>query len=368
LRSRRLLDLPKYRYGVGFCLWLTCNAQCAHCLTNSSPRAREAIDLDVVKRCLDEAGALGITGYQVTGGEPTIYMKKLTDLFAHGHALGMICAMTTNAWFASTPERARDIFGELAGLGLECVRVSTDTYHDPYIPFDRVLTAVEVALDMGLDTAVELTLVRKNPALGETFKALQRYVPRLKVFTNGTLPTGTGAGLPQEVFLTRAVGEFRTAGCVQAKSLFVDTDGRAYYCCNYPRALPGSEPLDTSLYCVGNVYEHSLAEIFENMQRSSISGILFEKGPNGLLELLRSRYGEAEVDALHQPQQRYCGLCHFCYSVAGNPALIPLIAEATGAPGHPDYAPDVATTVAAKRSLNLSRESHRQKSALPVVQ
>ena len=35
-------EAPHYRYGIGFCLWLTCNAECGHCLTNSSPRARES--------------------------------------------------------------------------------------------------------------------------------------------------------------------------------------------------------------------------------------------------------------------------------------------------------------------------------------
>ena len=361
-------EAAHYRYGIGFCLWLTCNAECGHCLTNSSPRARESLDVEVVKRCLREAAQMGIQGFQVTGGEPTIFMKKLTDIFGEGKSLGMSAAMTTNAYFASSKERALSVFGQLAELGLDCVRISTDTYHDPYIPFERVLTAVEASVELGLLTAVELTLVRKNPALGDVFKALQRFVPQVRIYTNGTLPTGAAQMLPEEVFLTRSVSEFRGAGCAQAKSLFIDTDGGAYYCCNYPRGLPGGERADVSLYCVGNVYRDSIAGVMENMKRSPVSRILVEKGPNGLLELLRESYGSEEVDRLHKPQPRYCGLCDFCYSVAGNPDLIPLIAEASGAAGHPEYA-DLPAAVAQKRSLSLSRsDAGRRRLSLPVVQ
>jgi hypothetical protein len=53
--------------------------------------------------------------------------------------------------------------------------------------------------------------------------------------------------------------------------------------------------------------------------------------------------------------------------VAGNPELIPRIAEATGAEGHPDYQPDLDAAVAAKLASAAARAEKRGRGLLPVV-
>jgi MoaA/NifB/PqqE/SkfB family radical SAM enzyme len=364
--SEVLAEVAKYRYGIGFSLWLTCNAQCAHCCTNSSPHSKEMLDLEVAKRCLTEAADLGVRSYQVTGGEPTVFMPKLLDFFRHGQQLGMSGAITSNGYFADTEARCRKVLTSLVDLGLATLRLSTDTYHEPYIPFERVLRAMDVALDMGIETSIEVTIVRRDARQAEVFEAINRYVARgVRLYTSGTLPTGTANGLPDEVFLTRSVSEMRNLGCAQAKSLFIDTDGRAYFCCNFPRPAPGAEPLDTSLYNVGNVYEHSIHQIYYNMATSPISARLSETGPDGVLQALRADHGDELIDRLHQPKLRYCGICDFCYSVISNPGLVPLAARSLGTEGHPDYGSDPEAVIAAKEHALALRPV--RSSALRVV-
>jgi MoaA/NifB/PqqE/SkfB family radical SAM enzyme len=354
-------ELVKYKFGIGFSLWLTCNAQCAHCCTNSSPRAKEALDFDVALRCLDQAGALGVRGFQVTGGEPTVFLNKLLDFFRRGQSLGMDGAITSNAFFADSPRRAKKVLQALKDAGLINFRISTDTYHDPYIPFERVLRALDTALELGIESAVEVTMVRRDPGQAKVFEELNRYTSRgVRLYMSGTLPSGTANNLPEEVFLTRSVSEMRNVGCSQAKSLFIDVDGRAYYCCNFPRAKPGAPPLDTSLYCVGNVHQDSLLDIYTNIATSKMSAILTESGPEGLLKELRQVYGEREIDQLHRPKLRYCGICDFCYSVASNPNLIPLLARTVGTTGHPDFGPTPDLAIAAKEAMLAQNPPRRE--------
>jgi MoaA/NifB/PqqE/SkfB family radical SAM enzyme len=313
------------RYPLSFIPWKTCNAECAHCITISGPKAREHLSIDVIKRCLKEAAELGIKGYQFSGGEPTLFLDKLLDLLEFGKALGMEAGITTNASFARNPERAYQVMRQLADAGLTAVRVSTDKFHDPFIPFERVLMAIEAGLACKLETSVEVILVRKDTNLGEVFKALQKYPA--KILTGTLVPQGRAKSLPMGLFLTYSYHQIKQFCCPQASTVFVDSDGQTYFCCNYPRPAPG-ESLDTSAYVIGNVYEDSLETILERVDTNPVSRVLAERGPQGVIEWLESKFGEEKISRLFRSQQRYYGLCDFCHTILSHHQLIPLIREA----------------------------------------
>ena len=72
-----------------------CNLACAHCYSSSGPSARGELDPALLRRCLDDARALGYRDLAVSGGEPLLY-RGLADLLKQARDLGMHTAVTTN--------------------------------------------------------------------------------------------------------------------------------------------------------------------------------------------------------------------------------------------------------------------------------
>jgi MoaA/NifB/PqqE/SkfB family radical SAM enzyme len=80
---------------------------------------RQALDLDLLTACLDDAAALGYRQLEVSGGEPLLY-DQLADLLTHARALGMLTSVTSNGMLA-TAER----WGRIAPL-IDLAAISID--------------------------------------------------------------------------------------------------------------------------------------------------------------------------------------------------------------------------------------------------
>ena len=102
-----------------------CNLACGHCYTSSGPGATDALGLEVLSGCLDDAFALGYRQLAVSGGEPLLY-ADLAGLLAKARALGMLTTMTTNGMLATEGR-----FGPLAPL-LDLVAISIDGTPDEH--------------------------------------------------------------------------------------------------------------------------------------------------------------------------------------------------------------------------------------------
>ncbi|HSR99566.1 MAG TPA: radical SAM protein [Kofleriaceae bacterium] len=96
-----------------------CNLACAHCYSSSGPTFRQALDLDLLSSCLEDAVALGYRQLAVSGGEPLLY-DRLGELLARARALGMLTSLTSNGMLA-TAER----WGKLAPL-VDVIAISID--------------------------------------------------------------------------------------------------------------------------------------------------------------------------------------------------------------------------------------------------
>jgi MoaA/NifB/PqqE/SkfB family radical SAM enzyme len=84
-------------------LWIytnyDCNLSCTYCLANSTPRTpRHEIELDAVRRLVDEAAALGFHCVYFTGGEPML-LDSIYDMLAYASAR-IPTTLLTNAMLA----------------------------------------------------------------------------------------------------------------------------------------------------------------------------------------------------------------------------------------------------------------------------
>lgn len=139
-----------------------CNLACAHCYTSSGPKVREALALERLTACIDDAVALGYQQLAVSGGEPLLY-PALLELLQHARSRGMLTTLTTNGMLATA-----DRFGPLAPL-LDVVAISIDGIpadHDEIRrcqgAFARTVANLEVVRASGVAFGFIFTLTQHN--------------------------------------------------------------------------------------------------------------------------------------------------------------------------------------------------------------
>ncbi|MGC8916621.1 MAG: methyltransferase domain-containing protein [Thermoanaerobaculum sp.] len=158
-------------------MWLhannSCNLSCAHCLVSSGPRGERGLSAGVLQKAMEEALALGVERFYITGGEPflrpdlpELVGKMLTNPVAE-------VIILTNATLFAGPRR-----GMLAGLPRDRVRfqVSLDgarpETNDPIRgkgSFEAALQGLRVLVGEGfqvsLTTVVTETNLEELPAI-----------------------------------------------------------------------------------------------------------------------------------------------------------------------------------------------------------
>jgi len=143
---------------------LRCNLACAHCYSASEPVARLEVDIDTLRRAVDDACQLGYRTMAVSGGEPLLY-RDLAKLTAHAHAAGLTVTVTTNAMLV-----ARRLESMLGTVDVWAVSVdgSPDTHNrmrgSPRA-FDAMVAGLEALRRAGVSFGVVHTLVEAG--LGE---------------------------------------------------------------------------------------------------------------------------------------------------------------------------------------------------------
>ncbi len=105
----------------------SCNLSCSHCLVSSSPRGDKGLPTAFWQRQIDEAAALGVERFYITGGEPFVRpdLPELIRLITDTHAIELII-LTNATLFAGPRKTLLD--------GLDSVRVKFQVSLDGSIP------------------------------------------------------------------------------------------------------------------------------------------------------------------------------------------------------------------------------------------
>lgn len=316
----------KLCYNVALSYSLACNARCAHCSVWADPRSKLKLGLNKAIECIKDAAEFGINVIALTGGEPTVYLKDLYAFMGYGREhFGMKYTMTTNSYWARTPERAREVVQCLVERGLIHIRMSADSYHQQYIPLERVVNAVEAGLACGVTTRVDVVMRRRDAESVKIWNTFKKYPVELGV--QALAPKGRALdNYDEKDFPTTSLQAIRLGSCRQAGEILVHSDGYVSLCCNVERDTTGApKNKEVSPFTLGNIHRERLATILERNERSPISRIIRYEGPYGIYKLLMHYF----KDDLEIPlQARYPNPCVLCDDLLSSPELIPYIARA----------------------------------------
>ena len=279
-----------------------CTAECDHCCVGSSPRATSSLTTERIHGLIDEATRVGSFERIVfTGGECFLLGRELDALIAHAHVLGFDTRVISNGYWAVNERAARERVAALQAAGLDEMMLSTGTFHQRFVPVQRVVHAARAAVAAGIPARIAV----------EDCDQSEIDDASLRMDLAEALDAGMLA-ISHDAWITDAGGRGTTAlthdrlhasgraeisgGCPSAlMTLSVTPDAQLVACCGFPlEELPGLR--------IGSVAERPLDEVIRDAPNDMLKMFLHVAGPAGI----------AEFVARHEPG----------YTLPGNPASI----------------------------------------------
>ena len=121
-----------------------CVASCAHCASAGIPGNTDVLSVETAERFLDElTKRWGPPGWILSGGEPMLCPERVGELARLGASRGAKPRLSTNGFWARTPESAQHEIHGLTASGITHFWISTDSFHAEFVPVERVHILIE---------------------------------------------------------------------------------------------------------------------------------------------------------------------------------------------------------------------------------
>lgn len=302
-------------FRVGLLITKRCNISCSHCWFNSGPELYETMKLYEAKYFIDEASKIqSVEWISFTGGEPFLYYKMLRDLIKYANKKSLFTECVTNCFWANSDKETEEKLKVLVDAGLEVINISTDDFHQRYIPFINVYNCYSVAKKLGLKIVILCTIF-KNCTLNikEISKRLNdddiHIIGRKKeksqisalALENEFLPIGRGIDLPKTEWVFNK-GRIEGPCKIVLRDIGIDPSGNVLPCCSAAGLI--------RKFILGNVKEKSLIKIMEEARETPLFRILSKLGPIGVYNLM-----------MHNRKKDFINRCHVCYEVLNDPKI-----------------------------------------------
>jgi len=299
----------KYWSFAGLMLTYWCNARCASCYLCCGPHRREEMSVEEALGYWESLAAASPTGCRVhlTGGEPFGDWDRLLELCrrAKAQGLGPLEKIETNAFWATDAGLVKARLEELDRCGMGKLVISTDPYHQEFVPMHRVRLAARVAGEVLGEHRVQ---VRWRDWLKDGFdtdglppsrrvELFARYAAGGRDRFNGRAVVELTRGQPFKPLEALADNPCDER-LLRSRHVHIDPQGRL---------MPGT----CSGIVLGHADRESVGDIWRGLADDyasrPVTGTLASGGPVRLAKL-------AEATGF-VPQAGYAGKCHLCWDV-----------------------------------------------------
>ena len=289
-----------------------CNIGCRHCIYDCQPFSTEKLSRSVIKDLIRQAAMLNsVKSIVFTGGEAFLEYSSLIESIALCEELGLEAAAVTNGYWALTVQTARQKLRELKGL--KTLNVSTDSFHQEFIPADKIRNIIESCRELGIKCVVRISYLNDPVSeIGTIKKQLTGLEGLYTIVAIPVAPFGRAAALIE----TCSIYAYDPNGisCCGADDPVIDVNGDVKFC-------PGglfSHP-ENSLLKVGNIYDETLEEIKKSANLNPIIQMLRLRGPGGLVQLVRNQAVKEEIPFILSQIEEARDLCSLCKYVLTDP-------------------------------------------------
>ena len=318
---QRVLPLKLQRWrSAGILLTYRCNAECADCYESSSPRNRAILPVEDARLYLRELKKLGMTGRELhfAGGEPFFDYKHLLQCLEAAREEGMLPLgkLETNAFWCKSERMARERLAEIKSFGVLELLVSSDEFHQEFVPIEAVQRAERIGREILGEKAVR---VNRQEFLDHPIDMMKLPAEeRMEVFrevlqTQSWRLVGRAAKtlshLVEKYPKERFAGDHCAWKLLGKRTIHIDPYGNVF-----PSICVG--------IIIGNAKRQPLSEMCESYEYRDhpLVKTLAERGPLPLLEVHIRRLKqklplleEAIRHGLAEDKDGYVSKCHLCF-------------------------------------------------------
>ena len=253
-----------------------CNLRCKHCAASRITPRENKLNPAVLRRFSEEADALGLCQYVLSGGEPLLF-PDLPEVFEAMMPNRFHISMSTNGHFM-TPEKAV----ELKKMGLDKVKISLDDF-DPELhdlnrgkagSYEKALNAMKYCKDADISVVVQTVVTHQNCRTDRTIK-MAEFAEKMGYSLDVIIARATGQWEGKhEVLIDQKDADFLWEVHQKYPVLHRDTFPAfgMHVGCGCVKALLHVTPYGDVLPCVfihvsiGNIFEEPLADIIKRGQ------------------------------------------------------------------------------------------------------
>jgi MoaA/NifB/PqqE/SkfB family radical SAM enzyme len=216
----------------------------------------------------------------LTGGEPFSNLNLLRAVMEYAAEKKFYISLVTNGFWGTSQEKAVQLLKSLPQICF--LSISTDIYHQEFIPLENVKNVIRAATGCDIPFYVSvITENREDPEYRRIHAELRELVDDPdKIRTGITFPVGRAADMKDDLKFCMS-SEPCPEVCQAASSPVIFPDGRVYGCIGPLIDLKDEQPL-----YLGNLREHTVAEIFDRAETNTVLHALRLWGPARLHALL----------------------------------------------------------------------------------
>jgi organic radical activating enzyme len=317
--TERFVELPFLR-NVGLMMTYKCQVTCPHCIVQAGPHRKEEMTLDDACNWVRQIAAYRhgyIKVVALTGGEPFYNLDNLRIISNCVQDSGLLTSVVTNAFWASTPEKALAVLKELPAIRI--LSISTDIYHQVAIPLTWVKNAAQAAEACGIAYSISVcTENEQEKGYLAIIDKLLEFTSRELILTAIALPVGRALQkLNKAKYSTTA--EVPVSACATGGSPVIFPDGRVIGCIGPVIDLDSLHPL-----FLGNLKQDSLSKILEAAQSNTILHAIRAWGPKKLIPMIR----DAGLGHLLPDIYITDSVCDACYNIMADAKIVEFLNEA----------------------------------------
>jgi Radical SAM superfamily/4Fe-4S single cluster domain len=291
-----------------------CNLSCRHCAPACGPKLKHRWDATLLRTCISDAAKIPNLNKVVhfAGGEPLLYQRELLELCQHAHQNGFASTMVTNGFWGRNSDRSREYFKQLSHFGLVRVELSTDVFHQEFLPIEVIGQAIGVLKGVGLRITLRVITTRAH-SIDETLGRLSpEDLDGLEIIGSPVVPIGRAReAVPQSEYYLSDRGS--VGACHQSLNLTVRSDGSVFPCC------AGSE--ENPSLSIGNINALPIDLLVRRAELNMTLKQLVYSGPSSFFELLR------EEGLGHKIKCKYTNICHVCSEMFSDREVVDVISR-----------------------------------------
>jgi radical SAM protein with 4Fe4S-binding SPASM domain len=287
----------------GVCIIMTdrCNANCKICGLGCSPEKNNVIDEALMLKIISQAKEQGgIEDIGFSGGEPFLYYDLLKKGLLYAKKSGFRTSVATNGFWGKWPDTLLN--ERLRALPIDQMTISTDYYHQQYIPEENLKRAIEVTKAIQISVEIAIGETESGTSSGDFFGELGSYKYMMPFYIYPFMRVGRACELPEDEFYCDV--DSRNVRCNPMGLIGVRYDGEVFPCCE-------QMVFETGL-SMGNIHNRTLTEILSDPHNSELFSFLETK------EGLNSAVKIAEKELGFKRQSMCSGGCEICHALFKN--------------------------------------------------